>query len=155
LAKAVGVLNNEFTGFLDAIKNPQGQTSSPTPSGNTPPASIVDAGPTSVPPTETTPAPAGDTKQDKMLQWAGILARLAEGGLGGKQDSTNPTAEMLKLILDLQDRSEERALNRQKASIDSLLAITKVLGAKGVNVPSGEKVSTSEPSGHLGDTIKD
>lgn len=102
LASAVGSLNENFTKFLDTLKEqaPAGSQATPPletvpgalpPKGNTPPEPVLLPG-------ADQPAPAEPSKQDKLLAWANILAKLAESG---KATEANPTDAMPSSLMQL------------------------------------------------------
>lgn len=154
LAKAVGVLNNEFTKLLDAMKGsqvaPQANPSPQAGQTDTSPSPSQGQGQATMP----AGAQAGAGKQDRLLQWAGLLAQLAGGG-GGKEGGAS---DMLRLVLELQDHAEDRALNRQKTAVDSMVAMSKILKGMFSAAPPEAKPAKPEPKSkplHLGEVIEE
>ena len=137
LGQAVSILNDEFSKFMETLQAKLAGAP-PIPGGdNTPPGtSIVSSKRVGLEkPPATEPEPPTSTG-DKLLQWANLLAGLAgsgktEGGGGGGVNAT----DLLKLVLQLQDNAEERALKRTESSIKNIAAIANLLIGKKVELP--------------------
>jgi len=96
LASAVGSLNEEFTKFLDTLKAQATATSQATPPGVLPSGGNTKPDPVLLP--ETKQSPPESSKQDRLLAWANILAKLAESG---KATEANPTDAMPNSLMQL------------------------------------------------------
>jgi len=141
LGQAISVLNDEFSNFMKTLQAKLAPASAISGGENTPPgiAAVsskrvdVEKPPTIKPPPTTT--------GDKLLQWANLLAGLAgsgqpSGASGG--GGANPT-DLLKLVLQLQDSAEERALKRQETSVKNIALIANLFMGKKLELPTEEK----------------
>ena len=137
LGQAVSILNDEFSKFMETLQAKL--AGAPVaPGDNTPPGTnIISSKRVSLEkPLATEPTEPPPSTGDKLLQWANLLAGLAGSGKteavsGG---GTNAT-DLLKLVLQLQDNAEERALKRTESSIKNIAAIANLLMGKKVELP--------------------
>lgn len=147
LGQAVSILNDEFSQFIKTLQAKLA-TISASPDTVTPRTSIVSSEKVDLekpPATEQPPISAGD----KILQWANLLAGLATSGQpsGGGGGGANAT-DLLKLVLELQDNAEDRALKRLDTSIKSITLIANLLTGK--KLETTEEVKSEVPKGsHL------
>jgi len=142
LAEAMGILNDEFSKFMQTLQDKLSSTEIPPGNpllGNSPP------GTKTVSTTRVNPAapevPPEPSNQDKLLGWANVLSQFMGAGT-----SKTPTeagggvnaGDMIKLVLELQNNAEERALKRQEVSIKNIVELGKLFTSKKI-----------EPSSHL------
>jgi hypothetical protein len=146
LGQAVSVLNEEFSNFMKDLQAKLAPPPAIAEGDNTPPGtSIVSSKRVEIEKpsvAESPPAPA--TTGDKLLQWANLLAGLASSGAPSSGGGANAT-DLLKLVLQLQDNAEERALKRLDTSIKSITMIANLLTGKKIEVPE----ETKAPIPHL------
>lgn len=135
LGKAVSILNDEFSNFMKTLQVKL--ASAPVAPGpdNTPPGtsvvsservSLEKAAPATA---ETAPPSTGD----KIYQWANLLATLAGSAQPSGGGGASAT-DLLKLLLELQDKAEERALKRQETSVKSIAMIANLLTGKRMEI---------------------
>ena len=141
LGQAISILNNEFSKLVETLQARLAGVPV-APGDNTPLGTDISSSkrvdlekPSGA---ELPPPSAGD----KLLQWANLLAGLAGSGqpaaaAGGGANAT----DLLKLVLQLQDNAEERALKRTESSIKNIAAIANLLMGKKVEIP----IETAKP----------
>ena len=136
LGQAVSILNDEFSKFMETLQAKLA-SAPPIPGGdNTPPGtSIVSSKRVGLEkPLATEPEPPPSTG-DKLLQWANLLAGLAGSGQPATSGGGTNATDLLKLVLQLQDNAEERALKRTESSIKNIAAIANLLMGKKIELP--------------------
>ena len=147
LGQAVSILNNEFSKLVGTLQA-KFATIPASPGENTPPGtSVVSSERVSLekPPVAESPPPSTG---DKLYQWANLLASLAGSGQpsGGGGSGVGAT-DLLKLVLELQDKAEERALKRQETSVKSIAMIANLLTGKRKEIL--EEITKPETTEHL------
>lgn len=152
LGQAIGILNDEFTKFVEIWQKKMATIPTSLDSNTPPGTNLVTSKRVDLekdPPAETTPP----STQDKLFQWANLLASLASPGqpaaaAGGGGMGT--ATDLLQLVLKLQDNAEERALKRTESSIKNIAAIANLLMGKKVELPMESTESTKlEVAKHL------
>lgn len=152
LAKSIGVLNEQFNKFLNEVNPSNTGQKSPQQIKKSPNSSSPNQGPQGGGPAPSqtrnrVPPGAGSEggKQDKLLRWASVLAQLTGAGGGGKESSG--ASDMIRLVLQLQNEAEDRALDRQKTAIESFAKIADIFSKGGINTSalSPEEPQTSPP----------
>jgi hypothetical protein len=161
LKQAIDLLNEEFTKFIETWYNKQ--TGGNLPASNPAnPEVPLPQNPALNNPVETIPIASQridlskpevkePSTQDKLLAWANILTQFLQASGGASSSGGDNITRMLELIMQIQDRAEQRALERQEVVIKNVATLANLF-TKGKIAVLEEKPAEAVASPHISET---